>query len=121
MADLRRHVWFRLPVVAMLVAMLFAMVAACATKQRIPLDVAPAEVTIYLDGKQLARLPIELELRADQGHVLLFRAEGYRPERVVFFSRQRDGKPYLEPAEVHLQLVPRTASTRDFEIRQEEP
>ena len=117
MVDLRRHVWLLLAAVAMLVAM----AASCAIKQRIPLDVAPEEVTIYLDGKQLESTPIELKLRADQGHVLLFRAEGYRPERVVFFSRQRDGKPYLEPAEVRLQLVPRVASTRRFEIRQEDP
>ena len=113
----RRRVWLLLAVVAMLVAM----VAACAAKQRIPLNVAPAGVTIYLDGKRLASTPVELELRADQGHVLLLRAEGYRPERVVFFSRQRDGKPYLEPAEVRLQLLPKIASTRSFEIREEDP
>jgi hypothetical protein len=113
MVDLRRYVWLLLPLVAML--------AACATKQRVSLDVVPAEVTIYLDGKPLAGVPTEVELRADQGHVLFFRAEGYRPERVMFFSRQRDGKPYLEPAEVRLQLVPRIASTRNFEIRKEEP
>ncbi len=100
---------------------LAAAVAACAPKQRIPLDVGPGVVTVYLDSEKLESVPAEVELRADKGHVLFFRAEGYHRERVVLFSRQRDGKPHLEPAEVRVRMVPKIASIGSFEIQEEEP
>jgi hypothetical protein len=104
--------WLLLPVAVALIA--------CAPKQLIPLEVGPGPVTVYLDGKQLDGVPAEVELRADKGHVLFFRAEGYRSERVLLFARERDGKPRLEPAQVKLKMVPVIASTRSFEIQGEE-
>lgn len=107
--------WSGLP---LLLAMLLM---ACAPKQRIPLEVGPGPVAVYLDGQLLDGVPAEIELRADRGHVLFFRSEGYRSERVLLYPRERDGKPFLEPAQVSLRMVPVIASTRSFEIEIEEP
>jgi hypothetical protein len=104
-----------------LLLLLAVALTGCAPKQRIPLEVGPGPVTLYVDGQQLEALPAEVELRADKGHVLFFRAEGYRSERVLLFARERDGRPHLEPAQVKLKMVPAVAGTRSFEIQSEEP
>jgi hypothetical protein len=85
---------------------LCVVLAACAPKQLILLDVWPQPATLYVDGKALETIPSELELRSDRAHVLYFKSEGYRPARVVLESREVQGEALLAPAEVKVRLLP---------------
>jgi hypothetical protein len=95
--------------------------AACAPKQRIPLDVAPRPATLYVDGEALESIPSELELRCDRAHVLFFKSDGHRPERVVLESVEVEGKPRLQPAEVHVRLSPAARGGRTLSVEPAEP
>lgn len=107
----------RAPIRAVFIAMLLVPAAlACAPKQRIPLDVAPRPATLYLDGRPLESIPPEIELRADRAHVLFFKSDGYRPERVVLESNEVEGKARLSPAAVRVRLVPADRGGRDLKI-----
>ena len=98
------------------VACLMLGTLACAPKQRVPLDVAPAATSVYLDGEQLEEMPRELKLRSDRDHTLFFKSEGHRSELVVLRSGRREGKPRLEPAQVRLRLVPLDPTGRNLVI-----
>jgi hypothetical protein len=76
---------------------------------------------LYVDGELQAALPEEIELRADRDHVLYFKKPGYAPELVVLESRDRDGRPRLEPGAVRVELAPRAGTGRELEIETEEP
>lgn len=95
--------------------------AACAPKQRIPLAVSPHPATVYVDGEALEVIPGEIELRSDRAHVLFFKSEGYRPERVVLESVEVEGKPRLQPAQVNVSLAPATRGGRQLSIEPTEP
>jgi hypothetical protein len=77
-----------------------AALAACAPKQRIPLDCIPEEVAIYVDGARLEEVPSDLELRSDRPHTLYFKGPDFVPELVVLNSEEIDGKARLSPPEV---------------------
>ncbi len=96
------------------------LLAACAPKQRIPLLVSPPLATLYLDGQALETIPSELELRSDRAHVLYFKSEGYRPERVVLESSEVDGRALLTPAAVQVRLSPAGRVGRELVIEAEE-
>lgn len=98
-------------------ALLFGLLApACAPRQRIPLAVSPRPATLYVDGEPLEAIPSELQLRSDRAHVLFFKSEGYRPERVVLESIEVKGKPRLKPAEVSVRLAPAIRGGRELSI-----
>ena len=77
-----------------------AALAACAPKQRVPLDCIPEEVAIYVDGVRLEEVPSDLELRSDRPHTLYFKGPDFVPELVVLNSEETDGKARLSPSEV---------------------
>ncbi len=87
---------------------LVALAFACQVPlQRVPLRVEPDSVALFVDGRRVSPMPAELELRADRAHVLMFKREGYRAERVVLTasSGDSDEAPRLEPAEVSVRLA----------------
>jgi hypothetical protein len=100
--------------------LMIVVLCACAPKQLIPLDVLPQPATLYLDGEALDSIPPELELRADRPHVLFFKSEGYRPERVVLESREVEGKSRLAPAMVQVRLRPAGPGRSDLTIEFDE-
>lgn len=77
---------------------------SCATKQTIPLDCVPKDVTIYVDKKPLDSVPNEIELRTDRPHTLFFRGEGYDPAMVVLDSVSGEHGPALAPSDVCVEL-----------------
>ena len=76
----------------------------CASKQRIPLECVPKDVTIYVDKKQLDSVPDELELRTDEPHTLFFKRKGYESKLVVLDSQDTDVGPVLSPMDVCVEL-----------------
>ena len=98
------------------IGVLCVLLAACAPKQLIRLDVSPQPATLYLNGKALETIPSALELRSDRAHVLYFKSEGYRPERVVLESHEVGGEPLLAPAEVKVRMLPAGRVGRDLTI-----
>jgi len=110
----------RRPPALLLVALAVAALG-CAPLQRVPLDVDPSGVQLYLDGAPVEGEPRELELRADRDHKLFFKRDGHRPVLVVLRSTvDRDGKPRLEPSAVQLRLIPIDTSGRQLVIESEE-
>ena len=85
-------------------------VLSCATRQRIPIDCVPEDVTVYLDGEALEEIPTELELDPKRPHTLYFKSDEIVPELVVFESSEVDGAARLSPEEVCVH--PRTARAR---------
>ncbi len=93
--------------------------AACAPKQRIPLDLGPAPVELFVDGERAEAVPAELELRADRDHKLFVKRSGYVPELVVLEARETDGRDGLVPERVRVRLRPEIGD-RDIEIEEVE-
>jgi hypothetical protein len=94
--------------------------AACAPKQRVPLDLGPAPVELYVDGALATEVPLEVKLRADRDHKIFVKRAGYVPELVVLETREVDGRYGLAPAEVRIRLRP-IAGDPDLEIEEEDP
>ncbi len=90
---------------------------ACAPKQRVPLDLGPAPVELFVDGERAEELPPELELRSDRDHKIFVKRPGYIPELVVLEAREVDGRDGLVPDRVHVRLQPVVG---DREIRIED-
>lgn len=78
---------------------------ACATGQRVSLECVPADVQVYVDGRLIEGRPKAVKLPKDQPHTVFFKGGGYQPQMVVFESRQRDGKPALDPLDVCSRVV----------------
>ena len=91
-------------------------IVGCAPKQRVPLDVNPATVSIYLDGEALEEIPQELTLRSDRDHKLFFKSHGHRSALVVLRSVQGENEARLEPAAIRLRLVPLDPSRRELSV-----
>ena len=95
--------------------------------QLVPLELAPARVSIYVDGEhRVARAAPgggeqQIELRSDVPHVLFFKREGYRPERVVLTSHEVDGVPQLRPERVVVRLDPLTPVRRQLSVELDDP
>ena len=104
----------------LVVAIVLLLGVGCAPKQRIPLEVAPRPVTVFLDGEALEAVPEELVLRSDEPHVLFFKSEGYRPQRVVLESVEVDGASRLEPETVRITLLPVARAGRELVIEPSE-
>lgn len=81
-------------------------IAGCAPKQRIPLDLGPGPVELFVDGERAEELPAELELRADRDHKVFVKRPGYVPELVVLEARGVDGREGLVPDRVRVRLLP---------------
>jgi len=84
----------------MLAVCALAACAACAAKQKIPLDCIPKEVVVYVDGERLDELPPELDLRRDRPHTIFLKGPGIAPELVVLSSEEVAGVSTLSPASV---------------------
>ncbi len=95
---------------------------ACAPLQRVPLDLSPEGVRVYVDGVRVERPPpAGLELRADRPHVLFFKKEGHRPQQVVLRAVDLAGGQHrLEPERVAIQLVPLVPRGLDLEVELED-
>jgi len=90
--------------------------SACAPTQRVPLEVSPETVSIYLDGELLDGTPQELELRSDRDHKLFFKSRGHRSELIVLRSLEDEGGVRLEPAGIALRLAPLDPTRRELSI-----
>jgi hypothetical protein len=84
-----------------------ALLAACASRQPVPLDCVTEEVVVYVDGRLLAEDPHMLELSADEPHKLYFKRPGYEPQLIVLDPKvDGDGRASLEPRDVCAELRP---------------
>ena len=81
--------------------------AACAPKQRIPLDACVTEkVVVYVDGRLLESDPASLELRSDEPHKLYIKRPGEPPRLVVLEATpDPEGRLRLEPADPCSEIV----------------
>jgi len=93
----------------------------------VALELAPAPVSIYVDGRhrEAEGTPSDagerrIELRSDVPHVLFFKRDGYRPERVVLTSEEVDGEPRLRPERVVVRLDPLTPVRRELTVELDE-
>jgi hypothetical protein len=83
------------------------LVGCIASKQPIPLECVPEEVSIYVDGKLLEDHPDSITLSRDESHKIFLKRPGYEPELLVLESLEGpDGKPVLSNADVCVELVP---------------
>lgn len=98
---------------------LLAAQPACAPKQRIPLDVGPGPVLVFIDGELVLETPEEVELRADRDHKVFVKREGYTPQLVVLETSELEGRDRLVPARVDVRLQPRLGD-REVEVDVEE-
>jgi hypothetical protein len=81
--------------------------AACAPKQRIPLEACVTDkVVVYVDGRLLESDPASLELRSDEPHKLYIKRPGEPPRLVVLEAApDREGRLRLEPADPCSEIV----------------
>ena len=81
--------------------------AACAPKQRIPLDACVTEkVVVYVDDRLLEGDPASLQLSTDVPHKVYIKRPGEKPVLVVLEPKEDgEGKPRLEPADPCKEVV----------------
>jgi len=97
-----------------------ALLIGCAPRQVVPLDLVPADLTVFVDSQPVeGGTPERLELRADRPHVLFFRKVGYRPEQVVLRSERIGGEPQLTPARIDVRLERLAPVGRRLEVELE--
>jgi len=97
-----------------------ATVAACAAKQRVPLDCVPQEVTVFVDQRALEELPESLELRSDRPHKIFLKGPGYEPQLIVLEPRRDEsGRTALHPDRICVELV-RVGVDRQLTLEVEE-
>jgi hypothetical protein len=92
--------------------------ATCAPRQRVSIDSAPRDATVFIDGEPAGSPPLQVDLRADKDHSVFFKRKGYRPELVILRSQPGDPRPVLEPDDVRVSLVPLERG-RDVEVEVE--
>lgn len=103
-----------------LAVLLLLIAPSCAPKQRVPLDLGPGEVELYVDGERSTAVPLEVELRADRDHKLFVKRQGYLPELVVLETGEVEGDAVLRPSQVRVRLAP-VIGDRRIEIEEAEP
>ncbi len=96
--------------------LVFAVAAGCAPVQRIPLEVVPADASLFVDGREVPGSPEAIELRSDRDHTLYFKSPGYRPELRVLESRTDAGEARLEPDAVRVRLRSLRPERREVRI-----
>lgn len=99
----------RRPVATLWTGLVLSALASCATcapVQRVPIDSAPRDSSVFVDGDPVGTAPVEVELRADRDHSVFIKRDGYRPELIILRSQVRDSRPRLEPGDVRVRLVP---------------
>jgi hypothetical protein len=91
--------------------------------QRVPLDVGPGDVEVYVDGLRVPEpLPAELDLKSNRAHVVFVKKPGHRSEQVVLRSVEpADGPPRLDPDRVEVELRRETPKGRRLEVELDEP
>jgi hypothetical protein len=93
--------------IAIAVVTAAAVGAACAARQRVPLDCVPEHVTVFVDQQALEELPETLELRSDRPHKVFLKGPSYGPRLVVLEPRRDEsGKTTLHPDRICVELVP---------------
>lgn len=92
------------------------MLAGCAGRQAIPLDLSPREAEVFVDGKKIDADSKEVKLRVDRDHKIFVKKKGFRSELVVIRSVEVEGEQMLSPSEVEVQLDPLTRTRMDVEI-----
>jgi hypothetical protein len=80
------------------------LVAGCAT-QKVSLSCVPADVQIYVDGRELEGRPQAVKLGSKEPHTLYLKGGGFRPQMVVLESQEADGKRVLSNADLCQRLV----------------
>jgi hypothetical protein len=96
--------------------------AGCAPMQRVPLDVGPGDVEVYVDGLRVPEpLPAELDLKSNRAHVVFVKKSGHRSEQIVLRSEEpADGPPRLTPDRVEVELRRETPKGRRLEVELDE-
>jgi len=103
---------------AALALMGLLLLAGCAPMQVVPLQLGPAPLSVYVDGRALPDdAPSEVELRADRAHVLFVKKPGHHPERVVLESRREGGVARLSPDRIELRLTPIQPTGRSVDVQ----
>jgi len=77
----------------------------CAASQRVSLECVPKDVMVFVDGRLIEGSPKTVKLAKDQPHTVFLKGGRYQPQMVVFGSRQRDGKPVLDPVDLCSRVV----------------
>jgi hypothetical protein len=72
----------------------------CAARQSVSLACVPKNVSIYVDGRLIDGAPDAVKLSKDEPHAIFLKGGGYQSQMLVFESRERDGEPELEPADL---------------------
>ena len=102
------------------VQLALALAVACAPRQRIPLDLGPGAVELYVNGERAEAVPQEVELRIDRDHKIFVKRPGYVPQLVVLETQEVDGEVALEPPQVRVRLHP-VIGDRRIQIEEAEP
>lgn len=100
----------------MLCALLAGLVAGCAPRQWITLDLGPDPPRVWVDGAEHAAAADGLELRADRDHTLYFKQPGHRPRLVVVESVEGAEGPELRPDLVRVRLLPIARGGTEVEV-----
>ena len=96
----------RLAKACVAIGVMAALCAACAPKQRVPLDCIPEEVTIYVDQQALEARPESIELSTNRPHKIYLNGPGYEPRLIVLEpGEDQNGEPTLSPEQVCVELV----------------
>jgi hypothetical protein len=90
---------------AALVAAVGTALLGCATAQRVSLECVPKDVLVYVDGRLIEGSAKTLKLAKDEPHTVYLKGGGYQSQMLVFESRERDGKPELDPADLCSRVV----------------
>jgi hypothetical protein len=89
----------------LLLAAAGAAAIGCATSQRVSLECVPKDMLVYVDGRLLEDPPKTVKLANDEPHTIFVKGGRYQPQMVVFETRERDGKPVLEPIDLCSRVV----------------
>lgn len=111
-----RGTWGRIALFAAIAAV--AACSTCAPLQRVPIDSAPRDSSVFVDGEALGSPPLAVDLRADRDHSVFIRREGYQPVLVILTSEKQERGHRLDPGEVRVQLTPLERG-RDLEVEVE--
>jgi hypothetical protein len=74
--------------------------SGCATRQSVSLACVPKNVSIYVDGRLIDGAPDAVKLSKHEPHAIFLKGGGYQSQMLVFESRERDGEPELDPADL---------------------